>query len=288
MQTKLLKNYNAQGTIMGIYKITSIKSKTTKYGDVLYSLHLNNSTWVNNINPSYHWNPKQVNNDAIDKTNNDAIRLIIPTTNTNSFKKNMGRIDLITQTWEKNNRNLDALKGKYICATLLNSEYGLKLTNVISIDVLNDFENALIIHAGVAFYSDLPIYDFLLNLKYNKNEDNSISLKGKYNKLRVIKIGSKTFCYPTSELDDIVTLKNINDIFNQFYAPLKGGHGDEKYYELYDYKILLHTWRERCSNKMTTSGDYAYWAKETVLEVGNKLTKEHKLFLSTLKSKTGN
>lgn len=250
------KNNDRKSDIFKIYKITSIQTKKTKRNDVVYSFQLNNDICIENINPDFIWK--------------------------SSGKKNIGKSNLINKFWIENNYNLDGLKGKYIFASLSNSEFGIKFGEVRSIDIIGDFQEELGLNNGMAFYTKLPIYKFLEYANYDKNNDGSINLKNS-NKLRIKKINSQTLCYPYSELNDILSLENIDVIFHKFYSHLNGGYEDGQFeHRLSSLEILKYVRRVKCSNKMTTSGDCDYWSSTVVLRIGNKLNNEQRLFLSSL------
>lgn len=251
------------------YKITSIKERKTKKEDIVYSILLDDNIWINNINPDLIWQ--------------------------SSGKKNMGIIKEINKFWIKNNHSLDSLKGKYISAGFSKSDFGLKFDYVSSLDIIKDFKDELDNSNGEVFITSLPIYQFLEKANYQKNNDSSINIKSKFNNMRIKYIDpdcpytKRILCYPHYNTNDVLTLTNIEAIFNKFYADLKydapnvDRDGSWKY-SISSLKTEIQKDIRHCrvSYKMTTSGDYDYWESETVLKIGNKLTDEQKKFLQKI------
>lgn len=239
------------------YKITSIQEKKTKKSDIVYSMQLDNTIWINNINPNPIWE--------------------------SSGKKNYGLIDKFNKVWVNNASSLDSLKGKYICALFSESDYGLQFDHVESTDMIEDFKDELDNSMGQSFYSELPIYDFLEQAKYKINDDGSINIKSPFTNTRIKKIDDATLCYSFYDSNNILTLENIEAIFNKFYSHLKSETGGNNIFKHRIPSSMIgiakETYDSYVSNKMTRSGDYSRWENEIILRLGDRLSDEQKLFL---------
>lgn len=232
------------------YKVTSINQKYTKKNDKVYDIVLNNIYCIKNVNPDKVW--------------------------LSSGLKNKGFINEIYQFWVKNNYSLDLLKGKYISLKFKQTNYGLQISYIISLDIISDFKKMLDDSDGKGFSTELPIYKLLEHAKYKKNNDNSINLKDSFSKYRIKEELDYTICYPHSKSNEFLTIDNINYIYEKFYSELKretlDGNLDFKHMLSDDrMSIIKRTWYVKVSYKMTTSGDYCYTKDKIILRIGDKL-----------------
>lgn len=257
-----------------IFFVSKVSKHSTKNGNTVYSFFLDNSTWVNNINPT--WRRKIGRKWSVSEP-------------------------LLYKFWEEHHNSLMLVKGKYISCYLFKDNYGAKLSNILSLDLISDFKEEIDLSDGESFKTKLPIYDFLLLKNRDINSDKSISLKSNYNSIRVIRWRMGAWCYNKGNKDvlpyldtwvaDILTVKNIDKIFEKFYKdiPLKGRYA--RTVEIhYSYNkedgIYINEHRIKVSMKMTTSGDYDKWFTTPILRYGDALSDEQKEYLESIDFKS--
>lgn len=237
-----------------LYKINAVKSKKTRKGDDVFSIQLDNSVWINNINPEVVWLSSGLDNKSL--------------------------IKAIHKYWMENNYNLDGLIGKYIFASYSNSDYGLKFDYVKSVDIVGDFKKLLDKSNNRAFFTDLPIYSFLENRQYKKNEDNSISLRNPYHNMRIVNLNDITICYEYTEMKDVLTIKNIELIYNKFYkgiCPPRKENVDSKY-EL-EYISIIQNSTKYYTTTTSKKDKKPTRTSNVILTIGDKLNDEQLKFL---------
>lgn len=235
-----------------IYKITSVNEKQTKKGDKVYSIQLNNTIIINNVNPDKNWK--------------------------SSGKKNMGLINLVHDFWITNNHSLKKLVGKLIYARCVNSDFGVQFDRISSLDIINDFKEKLDESDCEAFITNLPIYDLLVEMNYKIENDNikSIPLKKPYEKYSIFKENECTICYCNITKENTLTFDNIDIVYKNYYCPKKiSSYRKDITYSKNRISIVeSYTYYGR-DDKISSSGS------RTIKTIGNNLSKEEIKFLTT-------
>jgi len=255
------------------YKVTSVHEKKTKKGDIVYNLQLNNSIRVNFVNPDKIWR--------------------------SSGKDNPRAFDALNIFWINNNKSLEKLLGKYIAGSLEESDFGKQFSEIISVDMVNDFKILLDESSNRAFSTSMPIYSLLESLDYRKNNDNSITLKNPYDNFNINKHngnsfnftledlmyrtehGVNTICYPKSLGKDVLTLDNIERICHHY------GKSGNKYsaYAMTPVEIIemefSRSYKYRGSGKSNIKEEMS--SIGIILRVGDKLSNEQMWYLSNAK-----
>jgi len=169
------------------YKVTSVQRKKTQKGDTVYSIQLNNSILIDYVYPDKIWR--------------------------SSGSKNIHISSKLHDFWNENANSLEKLVGNYIVTSLSDSDFGLKFSMINSLDIISDFKKLLDKYQEKTFLTNLPIYDFLKFLKYEINNDGSISLKKEYEHLNIINIGENIgYGYGVAPSYTICYQQNLNDI----------------------------------------------------------------------------
>ncbi len=232
---------------MSIFKVTAATIGETKRGYKVFKLQLNKSIWATKLFP---------------------------------LRKLDRKYDKLYQTYLER-KSMSFLEGKYISVSISQSEYGYQFSSISSFDVLADFKKEVDSSEGIVFYTRLPIYDFLVSMKRDIEDDGSIKIKSEFGDMRVSKEG---VCYQFDSSHDKLNLNNINMIFKQFYenVDLPGdSDGKKSYYKISmtDTAIVRMDNHVKVSYKMTTSGDYNKWIAKKVLKIGEQLPDDHIQFL---------
>ena len=132
---------------------------------------------------------------------------------------------------------------------------------------------------GKAFEFDFPVYDILKRMKLNTNQDNSITLIGKYSEYDVSK---RNLCYPNTKKPNTLTLDNIDIIWEHFYCGKKNEASitlkseTSKSYCRGDHAIYISY--ERYHDRSETRTDVSSW-REAILRIGDDLQEEQIQFL---------
>lgn len=231
-----------------IYKVTSATVSTTKKGYKIFKLQLNNSILASKLAPS---------------------------------RKRDKEYDSLYKIYEENNESLEFLVGKYIAISLYESNYGMNFSYITSYNSIDDFKKLLDESQKKAFSTDIPIYDFLKQRKYKINHDNSITLKKPYEYFNILNKHGVTVCYPNKLKLNVLTIDNIEIIFNNFYK--------EKYIETNNldldckYKISHISIVKNCRKFHKTKGGVVSDSDTDVLKIGDKLNEDQLIFLSQVK-----
>ena len=228
---------------------------------VSYSILIDGAIWVNNINPDTIWK--------------------------SSGKKNMGLLINFNKIWLENNHSLKSLEGKYIDTTIVDSEYGKKIKYLNSTDIIGDFSELLKKNNGQSFTGEMPIYELLEKANYQLNDDSSITLKIKTEdgfELRLIKYYQGFICYKYGDFFDLVTIENIEILYNKFYKDVKyisdDRHGDGSYHYEYRKMDIVKVTNHYRESRKDHKPDRRYDSYDSILSLGQFLTDEHKIFLS--------
>ena len=83
-----------------LHNVSKIVEKYTQKQDLVYSIQLDNSIWINNVNPNLTWK--------------------------SSGKKNMSMLKTLNKSWLSHDKSLKFLEGKYVDILIVDSEYGKK------------------------------------------------------------------------------------------------------------------------------------------------------------------
>lgn len=234
------------GICDGIFKVTAATIGKTKRGYKVFKLQLNNSIWVTQLVP-------------------------FKLQEYNAFHKKYIEY-----------RNISFLQDKYILISFYKSEYGHEFRFIASCDVLADFKADIDSSEGNAFYTSMPVYDFLLSINRNIEDDSSIKIKSKFDDMRLSKDG---VCYRFDTSYDKLNFNNINIIFKQFYEnvdfPEPLGYSSKSYYKISmkDTAIVRMDNSRKISYRATTSGDYDKWTAIKILKIGEQLPEDHIKFL---------
>ena len=103
------------------------------------------------------------------------------------------------------------LVGKYIIASLVDTDFGKQFDIILSADIIADFKKLLDNAKGRAFKADIPIYNFLRKMNYPVNSDSSISLRKEYSGYD---INSENLCYPNCVTGIMSNFKQYYDLMN--------------------------------------------------------------------------
>ena len=237
-----------------IYKVTNTKITTSKNGYTIFNLELNYKVWASMLAP---------------------------------IRKSEQMFNRFYKIY-KTEQSLDSLIGKFLTILLEYDNYGIKIKKIEYFDSLLCFKELLDKSNNKAFTTDIPVYHFLMSQKYHINSDGSITLKKPYNHFNIIKQDGLTVIYPNQPKIDELTFENIKKKYNYFYkdVPLspydktEDGDGENSYFSMTNIAIVRMDNYSRVSNKMTTSCDYNYWAKKTILKIGDKLPEEYIEYLN--------
>lgn len=239
------------GIFDGIFKVTVATIGKTKRGYKVFKLQLNNSIWVTQL--------------ALFKGQEYGAQEY------NTFYQKFVEYG-----------DISFLQGKYILISFCKSEYGYQVRFINSYDVLADFKENIDYSEGNAFYTSMPVYDFLLSINRNIEDDGSIKIKSKFGDIRLSKDG---VCYRFDTSYDKLNFNNIDIIFKQFYEsvdfPEPLSDGSKSYYKISmeDTAIVRMDNRMRVSYKATTSDDYNEWTTKKILKIGEQLPEDHIKFL---------
>ncbi len=188
------------------------------------------------------------------------------------------RYDSLYRIYKEHNGAIDTLVGKYIEIYLTKSDYGMDFNSIKSYDIVKDFKNLLDESQGKAFFTNMSIYGFLKQLKYQINPDDSITLKKPYDDFNIFDKDGITVCYPNQLKPDVLTLDNIGIIYKQFFYKKHSstGHSDM----VLQYKLKHVAIVENCKRyhryKSKTISDH----DTDVLRIGDNLNDEQLKFLS--------
>ncbi|TLS81270.1 hypothetical protein FD722_15645 [Photobacterium damselae subsp. damselae] len=239
---------------MSIFKVTSASIGETKRGFKVFKLQLNNSILATKLFP---------------------------------LKKLDRKYDKLYQMYIEHD-SLSFIEGKYISVSINQSQYGYQFSSISSFDALEDFKKEVESSRGKAFSTRLPIYDFLLSLGREVEDDGSIKIKSDFGDMRVSKCNSVSVCYTFNSDTKKLNVGNIERIFNKFYEGVDlpvyslTGDGQKSYYKIswQDVAIVRMDNHVKVSYKMTTSGDYDKWNAKKVLTIGDDLPDEYVDFLN--------
>lgn len=198
-----------------------VTQATTKRGDIVYHILLNGNILIKYVYPDDKWR--------------------------SSGKRNRSCSSRLNEFWKKNDNSLMNLIGKYIVASLIDTEFGKQFSAVISTDIVIDFKKLLDNANGLAFKADIPIYSFLRNMNYPVNYDNSISLRKDYSGYN---INSDNLCYPNS-------LSGIMDNFKKYYEQSKG-RAFQINFPIF-YLLLEMGFKKNTDNSITLKDEYSLY-----------------------------
>lgn len=232
---------------MSYYKVTSTKITKSKRGYTVFNFQLNEAIWVSKLAP---------------------------------IRSSDKKYDALYKLYEENNGSLESLVGKYIVASIHESEYGLQLNYITSYDLIRDFKKLLDNANGKPFSTDMPIYDFLKAANYPLNLDGSIRLKKPYNFYIIINHNGSSICYQDCDKENTLTLNNMEIIYKQFYDAKYIETGDvdlDCKYRLSQTAILKHCDKyHKYKSKTIRSYD------TVVMQIGDDLSTEQIEYLSLL------
>lgn len=239
--------------MMSIFKVTATTIGETKRGYKAFKLQLNKSIWATKLFP---------------------------------LRKLHRKYDKLYQMYLEY-ESISFLEGKYISVSINQSQYGYQFSSISSFDALEDFKKEVNLSRGKSFSTRLPIYDFLLSLGREVEEDGSIKIKSDFGDMRVSKFN---VCYTYDSDIRKLNVGNIEKIFKKFYEgvdlpvyTLTGdGGGQKSYYKIswQDTAIVRMDNHVHVSYKITTSDDYNEWIAEKVLTIGDDLPDEYVNFLN--------
>ncbi len=227
-----------------VYRVTSATIGKTKNGYTIFKLQLDSSIWVTKLAPIR----------SVDQMRDPLFKI-----------------------YEKGDESIDSVVGKYIDVVLNKSDYGMEFSTGSSYDIVGDFKKLLDESEGKAFYTNIPIYNFLKQKKYKINIDHSITLKQPFEHLNITLKGSITVCYPNEMKADVLTLDNLYEIYNQFYDQkiIETGNLDHDcHYQLTPISIIKNCKRYHKTKAKTLSN-----TDTVVLALGETLPKEHLQFI---------
>ena len=245
-----------------------------------YSFLLNNKVWVNNINPDdQQWCRVYRKR-----------RLIAPK----------------LAVFSEENSGLEALAGNYLLCHLEKNKYGNKITDFYSLDLQQDITDELTKFKGELreISSTIPLYNFLVLKGYPKNKDGSISSQ-KTSKIRVIQSYNTDYLYNNGDIaiepylptqrTDILTARNIEHIYNEFYykksvtEKIEGTFDYESWEHSYKYNrrigIYVESDKWRTSMKMHVKDNITSTIKTDIIKLGDKLNNEYNKYLTSVMPK---
>lgn len=236
------------------YKVTCVTPSTTKRGDIVYHILLDDSILVKYVYPDEKWR--------------------------SSGKRNRSCSIKLHEFWKRNNDSLINLIGKYIAASLIDTDFGKQFHIVLSTDIISDFKKLLDNANGRAFKADTPIYKFLRKTNYTINGDDSITLRKEYNGYNV---NANNLCYPNTNKLNTLTFDNIDKIWEHFYCGKKIDttitlkSETTEWYSRNEYSICISY--ERYHDRSETKTDI-HRGEYAILTIGDDLKDEHILYLA--------
>lgn len=168
--------------------------------------------------------------------------------------------------------------GKLVSLNLEKNSYGFEFSEVVSCDVISDFQELLEKSNGKAFDTKIDIYTVLVNRKYPINSDESITLRGSFSALSIQKKEGLVVCYPNDLDETHLTIKNIELIYNQFYKDVDPDpYNPDRIskYHLLPSGIWVSSENQHKDSGRTLSSSYY-----SEIVIGDKLTKDHLDFVN--------
>lgn len=186
--------------------------------------------------------------------------------------------DKIYQLYISNGSQIIDLVGKYLSLRLEETRYGFQFSSVGSCDAIADFKLLLDRSCGKAFHTDLNIVKVLIRNGYQANPDGSITLRGEYSHLNVIRKNDTVICYSNIVDYTTLTLENMKVIFERFYKGKEVNFPNPdnvSEYALHPSGIVESYQRyHRDNGKLLSRGDIS------VLSLGDRLTQEQLEYLA--------
>ncbi|WP_145128078.1 hypothetical protein [Pseudomonas sp. URMO17WK12:I11] len=186
--------------------------------------------------------------------------------------------DKVYQLYISNGSQITDLVGKYLSLRLEETRYGFQFSSVGSCDAIADFKLLLDRSCGKAFHTDLNIIKILSRNGYQANPDDSITLRGDYSNLNVIRKNDTVICYSNIVDYTVLTLENMRAIYDRFYKDKKVEtlNPDRiSEYALHPSRIVESYQRYHEDNgKLLSRGDIS------VLSLGDRLTQEQLEYLA--------
>lgn len=187
------------------------------------------------------------------------------------------------------NGDLTGLSGKYFMLSMSVLESENEITDVWSLDVVAGFKKELDKNAGKDFFTSLSVYNLLVYFNREVNSDGSISLNYGNGDLCVVssRNDSGTICGCNIDSNEILTIKNIEKIFEKFYENVDlppYSEGNKSYYSIQynPIAIIRKDHYLKVSYRMTTEDDHDYWRVSNVLCLGDALSVEQTEYLKSL------
>jgi hypothetical protein len=231
------------------FKITGTKITTSKRGYTIYNLQLNNRIWATKLAP---------------------------------VRKIDEHSDFLYLLCKKENGSINSLVGKYIFAEIVNTQYGYQIELISSFDIITEFQKLLDDNKGVAFSTQLPIYDFLNDRGCTVEPDCSIRLKSPYDYYHILKKYGSTVCFKKTTEKNILNFENIHIIFDTFF---KGKEPPEWNIDDITRYALRHTAIVESGHRThKTTGKKIRSIERDVLRIGDPLPNEYIEFLNGVAS----
>lgn len=239
-----------------IYKVTAAKVAKTKQGHDLFRIQLNGQIWVSKFVP----------NKPVEQ-----------------------KFCSLYKHYANNNKNLNFLTDKYISIAISEGEYGYSFYTIGSIDVIRDFKDQVDRSKGKAFFTKLPIFEFLASKNRTIETDGSIKITSDRGDMRISILNRANICHQYDESNLLLNLVNINIIFEKFYKGVELPNDDPLHHSSSYYTISTEALgivrmdnQVNISLTMTKSGDYDKWVATPILKIGDQLSEEQIMYLNAI------